>query len=83
MERRNNLMTAENEEQRAALEQSDRSRKLAEQELMEVGERVQLLHSQVRVQPSSGSVWINRDKCSYLKMKMTLQRGRLFHVRRF
>uniref|UniRef100_A0A3Q4H2A8 Myosin heavy chain, skeletal muscle, adult-like n=1 Tax=Neolamprologus brichardi TaxID=32507 RepID=A0A3Q4H2A8_NEOBR len=46
IERRNNLMMAENEELRASLEQCDRSRKLAEQELMEVSERVQLLHSQ-------------------------------------
>lgn len=43
-------MMAENEELRVSLEQSDRSRKLAEQELMEVSERVQLLHSQVRAQ---------------------------------
>lgn len=47
-ERRNNLMMTENEEMVAALEQSERSRKLAEQELMDVSERVQLLHSQVR-----------------------------------
>ncbi|TKS91380.1 Myosin-3 Muscle embryonic myosin heavy chain [Collichthys lucidus] len=45
-ERRNNLMTAENEEVMAALEQSERSRKLAEQELIDVSERIQLLHSQ-------------------------------------
>lgn len=49
-ERRNNLMMTENEEMVAALEQSERSRKLAEQELMDVSERVQLLHSQVRRQ---------------------------------
>lgn len=36
------------EELRAALEQSERSRKLAEQELLETTERVTLLHSQVR-----------------------------------
>ena len=48
MERRNNLMMAENEEMVAALDQSERSRKLAEQELIDVNERVQLLHSQVR-----------------------------------
>lgn len=48
VERRNNLMMAENEEMRAALEQSERSRKLAEQELMDASERIQLLHSQVR-----------------------------------
>ncbi|XP_031717902.1 myosin heavy chain, skeletal muscle, adult-like isoform X1 [Anarrhichthys ocellatus] len=45
-ERRNNLMTAENEEIGAALEQSERSRKLAEQELIDVSERIQLLLSQ-------------------------------------
>lgn len=47
-ERRNTLMTAEIEEMTAALEQSERSRKVAEQEVMEVSERVQLLHAQVR-----------------------------------
>ena len=36
-------------ELRAALEQSERARKLAEQELIEASERVQLLHSQVTV----------------------------------
>ncbi|XP_061151532.1 myosin-7 isoform X2 [Syngnathus typhle] len=46
VERRNNLIQAELEELRAALEQTDRSRKLAEQELLDVSERVQLLHSQ-------------------------------------
>lgn len=57
VERRNNLMMTENEDMRAALEQSERSRKLAEQELMEASERIQLLHSQVgrnydRTEPS-------------------------------
>ncbi|KAM4556890.1 myosin-7-like isoform 2-T2 [Fundulus diaphanus] len=46
VERRNNLLQAELEELRAALEQTERSRKLAEQELLDVNERVQLLHSQ-------------------------------------
>ncbi|XP_047224529.1 myosin-7-like isoform X2 [Girardinichthys multiradiatus] len=46
VERRNNLLQAEVEELRAALEQNERSRKLAEQELLDVSERVQLLHSQ-------------------------------------
>lgn len=41
-------MMAENEEMTTALEQSERSRKLAEQELIDVSERIQLLHSQVR-----------------------------------
>ncbi|KAE8577318.1 hypothetical protein XENTR_v10004526 [Xenopus tropicalis] len=45
-ERRNNLMTAEIEEMRSALEQTERARKVAEQELLDVTERVQLLHSQ-------------------------------------
>ena len=48
-ERRSNLMQAEMEEIRAALEQTERSRKLAEQELLDASERVQLLHSQVTI----------------------------------
>lgn len=48
MERRSSLMQAEVEELRVALEQSERSRKLAEQELTDACERVGLLHSQVR-----------------------------------
>lgn len=50
VERRNNLLQAEVEELRAALDQTERSRKLAEQELLDVSERVQLLHSQVRLE---------------------------------
>ncbi|XP_051932798.1 myosin heavy chain, fast skeletal muscle-like isoform X2 [Hippocampus zosterae] len=46
VERRNNLMLAEIEELRVALEQTDRSRKLAEAELVDASERVTLLHSQ-------------------------------------
>ncbi|XP_034068174.1 myosin, heavy chain 7B, cardiac muscle, beta a isoform X2 [Gymnodraco acuticeps] len=45
-ERRNNLLGAEVEELRALLEQNDRARKLAEHELLEATERVNLLHSQ-------------------------------------
>ena len=46
-ERRSSLLQAEVEELRAALEQSERGRKLAEQELTDASERVGLLHSQV------------------------------------
>uniref|UniRef100_A0A669PW79 Myosin-7 n=1 Tax=Phasianus colchicus TaxID=9054 RepID=A0A669PW79_PHACC len=46
VERRNNLLQSELEELRAMVEQSERARKLAEQELIEASERVQLLHSQ-------------------------------------
>ncbi|KAK6329539.1 hypothetical protein J4Q44_G00015170 [Coregonus suidteri] len=46
VERRNNLMQAELDELRSMVEQTDRGRKLAEQELLDVSERVQLLHSQ-------------------------------------
>uniref|UniRef100_A0A8C2L279 Myosin heavy chain 7 n=1 Tax=Cyprinus carpio TaxID=7962 RepID=A0A8C2L279_CYPCA len=46
VERRNHLLQAELEELRAALEQTERGRKLAEQELLDTSERVQLLHSQ-------------------------------------
>ncbi|XP_053148589.1 myosin-1B-like [Hemicordylus capensis] len=45
-ERRANLMQAEIEELRAALEQTERGRKVAEQELLDASERVQLLHTQ-------------------------------------
>lgn len=55
VERRNTLLQAELEELRAVVEQTERSRKLAEQELIETSERVQLLHSQVRgTGPSTG-----------------------------
>lgn len=47
VERRNNLLQAELDELRSLVEQTERARKLAEQELMDVSERVQLLHSQV------------------------------------
>ncbi|XP_061426070.1 myosin heavy chain, skeletal muscle, adult-like [Lethenteron reissneri] len=46
IERRNNLLLAEVEEMRTALEQTERARKVAEQELLGATERVQLLHSQ-------------------------------------
>lgn len=47
VERRNVLQQAEIEELRNVVEQTERVRKLAEQELLDVSERVQLLHSQV------------------------------------
>ncbi|CAB1349696.1 unnamed protein product [Coregonus sp. 'balchen'] len=50
VERRNNLMQAELDELRALVEQTERGRKLAEQELLDVSERVQLLHSQNEVE---------------------------------
>ncbi|XP_059908426.1 myosin heavy chain, fast skeletal muscle-like [Gadus macrocephalus] len=46
VERRNGLMVAELEELRAALEQTERGRKVAETELVDASERVGLLHSQ-------------------------------------
>uniref|UniRef100_A0A8C8SU99 Myosin heavy chain 4 n=1 Tax=Pelusios castaneus TaxID=367368 RepID=A0A8C8SU99_9SAUR len=46
VERRANLMQAEIEELRAALDQTERARKVAEQELLDASERVQLLHTQ-------------------------------------
>ncbi|KAA0705099.1 Myosin-7 Myosin heavy chain 7 [Triplophysa tibetana] len=49
VERRNNLMQAELDELRSLVEQTERGRKLAEQELLDVSERVQLLHSQQQV----------------------------------
>uniref|UniRef100_A0A5F9CD17 Myosin heavy chain 7B n=1 Tax=Oryctolagus cuniculus TaxID=9986 RepID=A0A5F9CD17_RABIT len=46
LERRAALVAAELEELRAVLEQGERSRRLAEQELLEATERLNLLHSQ-------------------------------------
>uniref|UniRef100_A0AAR2JES8 Myosin heavy chain 7 n=1 Tax=Pygocentrus nattereri TaxID=42514 RepID=A0AAR2JES8_PYGNA len=46
VERRNNLLQSELDELRSLVEQTERGRKLAEQELLDVSERVQLLHSQ-------------------------------------
>ncbi|XP_077474736.1 myosin-4-like [Stigmatopora argus] len=46
MERRAGLMQAEIEELRAVVEQTERSRKVAEQELIDASERAGLLHSQ-------------------------------------
>ncbi|NXE03182.1 MYH6 protein, partial [Chaetorhynchus papuensis] len=51
VERRNVLLQSELEELRGLVEQTERARKLAEQELLEASERVQLLHSQVRPSP--------------------------------
>ncbi len=48
VEGRNSLMQAEIEELRAALEQTERGCKVAEQELVDASERVGLLHSQVQ-----------------------------------
>ncbi|KAH1182909.1 hypothetical protein KIL84_004401 [Mauremys mutica] len=45
-ERRANRIQGETEELRTSLEQSERSRKVADQELMDTTERVQLLHTQ-------------------------------------
>lgn len=46
-DRRNTLLQSELDELRAVLDQTERSRKLAEQELLEATERVNLLHTQV------------------------------------
>ncbi|XP_015427953.1 PREDICTED: myosin-7 [Myotis davidii] len=59
VERRNNLLQAELEELRAVVEQTERSRKLAEQELIETSEGGQLLHSQ-------NTSLINQKKIGFL-----------------
>uniref|UniRef100_G1L4J7 Myosin heavy chain 13 n=1 Tax=Ailuropoda melanoleuca TaxID=9646 RepID=G1L4J7_AILME len=46
MERRNGLLLEELEEMKVALEQTERTRRLSEQELLDASDRVQLLHSQ-------------------------------------
>ena len=52
MERRTGLMQAEVEELRVVVEQTERSRKIVEQELVDASERAGLLHSQVGFPPS-------------------------------
>lgn len=59
VERRNNLLQAELEELRAVVEQTERARKLAEQELIEASERVQLLHTQVRDNSTKATYILN------------------------
>ncbi|VTJ58322.1 Hypothetical predicted protein [Marmota monax] len=54
VERRNGLLQEELEEMKVALEQTERTRRLSEQELLDASDRVQLLHSQVRP-PAPGS----------------------------
>uniref|UniRef100_G1RGL6 Myosin heavy chain 13 n=1 Tax=Nomascus leucogenys TaxID=61853 RepID=G1RGL6_NOMLE len=46
VERRNGLLLEELEEMKVALEQTERTRRLSEQELLDASDRVQLLHSQ-------------------------------------
>lgn len=46
-ERRNSLLQSELEELRSLQEQTERGRKLAEEELLEATERINLLHTQV------------------------------------
>lgn len=50
LERRCSLLTAEEEELRGILEQTDRARKTAEHELVEAAERVNMLTTQVQTQ---------------------------------
>ena len=66
MERRNNLMLAEIEELRAALEQTERSRKVAEQELVDASERVGLLHSQVTKDSNNEMISTRQLKMTYV-----------------
>lgn len=66
VERRNALMLAEIEELRAALEQTERSRKIAEQELVDASERVGLLHTQVHYSLNRVN---NLTKCDTFSLK--------------
>lgn len=57
VERRNGLLQEELEETKVALEQTERTHRLSEQELLDSSDRVQLLHSQVRSCPWLCSTW--------------------------
>lgn len=74
MERRNGLLLEELEEMKVALEQTERTRRLSEQELLDASDRVQLLHTQVRpllraqVRPGAGGA-----SCTALPRRCTLR----------
>jgi len=70
VERRANMLQAEVEELRAALEQMERSRKLAEQELLDATERVQLLHIQVRTSCESMSRSPSEKDCYVSEIRL-------------
>ena len=63
VERRNSLLQEELEEMKVALEQTERTRKLSEQELLDASDRVQLLHSQVSpfLLHSGSTLGVRRD----------------------
>ena len=61
VERRNNLMLVEIEELRVCLEQAEKGRKVAEQELVDASERAGLLHSQVNRSIPQQCTMIPRD----------------------
>ena len=68
VERRANLLQAEIEELRATLEQTERSRKMAEQELLDASERVQLLHTQVRGREGRGDRGWGGETCAQTRL---------------
>ena len=63
VERRNGLLQEELEEMKVALEQTERTRKLSEQELLDASDRMQLLHSQVSpfLLHSGSTLGVRRD----------------------
>ena len=63
VERRNGLMVAEIEELRVALEQTERGRKVAEQELVDASERGGLLHSQVSQREALNIKYLTFKSC--------------------
>ena len=79
VERRANLLQAEIEELRATLEQTERSRKIAEQELLDASERVQLLHTQVSGGEAAGSwPWT----CQVVTLLLPPQNTSLIHTKK-
>ncbi|NXA43495.1 MYSS protein, partial [Eudromia elegans] len=79
VERRANLLQAEVEELRGALEQTERSRKVAEQELLDASERVQLLHTQVR--NSAGNDSDNEEMIKNNKRKIfTVKKNYMLYI---
>lgn len=74
-ERRSGLLLEELEEMKAALEQTERTRRLSEQELLDASDRVQLLHSQVQPGSLHGALSSSEHRRSHVLWEVRARKG--------
>lgn len=74
-ERRSGLLLEELEEMKAALEQTERTRRLSEQELLDASDRVQLLHSQVQPGSLHGALSSSEHRRSCVLWEVRARKG--------